>query len=88
MGENVIQVVKDAGFVNSWGVKPEAIIPMPPSKQRSFQPVVELAGELAHALKIALITEALKKAKTTQQMKDVAGLFSSRCRAGSSFHQR
>jgi competence protein ComFC len=69
-----------AGFVNSWGVKPEAIIPMPPSKQRSFQPVVELAGELAHALKIALITEALKKTKTTQQMKDV-GDFSARVAA-------
>jgi competence protein ComFC len=66
-----------AGFVSSWGVKPEIIIPMPPSKQRSFQPVVELAGELARALKIPLDTESLKKTKATQQMKDV-GDFSAR----------
>ena len=60
-----------ASFVGSWGIKPDAIVPMPPSKQRSFQPVVELAGELARALKIPLNTESLKKTKTTQQMKDV-----------------
>jgi predicted amidophosphoribosyltransferase len=66
-----------AAFVNGWDIHPDAIIPMPPSRQRSFQPVVELAGELTRALNIPLNLESLKKTKTTQQMKDV-GDFSAR----------
>jgi competence protein ComFC len=60
-----------AGFVNSWGIHPDAIVPMPPSKQRSFQPVVEIARELARSMNIPLNIESLQKTKTTQQMKDV-----------------
>jgi competence protein ComFC len=67
-----------AEFVDRWGIHPDAIVPMPPSKlQRSFQPVVEIVGELARSMKIPVDTEALKKTKTTQQMKDV-GDFSAR----------
>jgi len=69
-----------AGFVRSWGILPDAIVPMPPSKQRSFQPVVEIAKELAKTMNIPLNTESLKKTKTTQQMKDV-GDFSARVAA-------
>jgi competence protein ComFC len=58
-------------FVKSWGIHPDALVPMPPSKQRSFQPVLEIAAELARSLNIELNTESLKKTKTTQQMKDV-----------------
>jgi len=54
------------------------IVPMPPSNlMRSFQPVNEIAGELARSLKIPLNMTSLKKTKTTQQMKDV-GDFSAR----------
>ncbi len=60
-----------AEFVKSWGIHPDVIVPMPPSKVRSFQPVVEIAAELARFQNIALNTESLKKTKTTQQMKDV-----------------
>src|SRR6266852_3265223 len=49
----VVEVI--GGFVNSWGIHPDVIVPMPPSKlQRSFQPVVEIAGELAKTKKITL----------------------------------
>jgi predicted amidophosphoribosyltransferase len=58
-------------FVKSWGIHPDALVPMPPSKQRNFQPVLEIAAELARSLNIELNTESLKKTKTTQQMKDV-----------------
>jgi competence protein ComFC len=60
-----------ASFVNGWGIKPDAIVPIPPSRQRTFQPLTELAGELAAALKIDFSIETLKKTKSTQQMKDV-----------------
>lgn len=66
-----------AAFVSSWGIRPAAIVPMPPSRQRGFQPVVELAGELARVLKTPLNVDLLKKTKTTPQMKDV-GDFSAR----------
>lgn len=69
-----------AGFLTSWGINPDAIVPIPPSRQRRFQPVLELAAELARALKVPLNTESLKKTKTTQQMKDV-GDFSARVAA-------
>ena len=44
---------------------------MPPSKQRDFQPVVEIARELARFMRVALHIDTLKKAKATQQMKDL-----------------
>jgi predicted amidophosphoribosyltransferase len=65
------------GFMNSWHIRPDVVVPMPPSKLRSFQPVIEIAGELAQSMKIPLNTTSLKKTKTTQQMKDV-GDFSAR----------
>lgn len=64
--------------MKSWGIHPDVIVPVPPSKlQRSFQPVVELAREMAQSMKIPINTASLKKTKTTQQMKDV-GDFSAR----------
>lgn len=67
-----------AAFVKGWGIRPDAIVPMPPSKLlRSFQPVAEIAGQLARTLNVAPDFESLKKTKTTQQMKDV-GDFSAR----------
>jgi competence protein ComFC len=69
------------GFVNSWGIHPDVVVPMPPSNlQRSFQPVIEIAGELAQSLKIPVSTTSLRKTKTTEQMKDV-GDFSARVAA-------
>jgi predicted amidophosphoribosyltransferase len=66
------------GFVNSWGIHPDVVVPMPPSKlHRSFQPVIEIARELAQSVRIPLDATSLKKTKTTQQMKDV-GDFSAR----------
>ena len=68
------------GFVRNWGIHPDAIVPMPPSKQRSFQPVVEIAGELARSMNLPLHADTLKKTKATQQMKDV-GDFAARVAA-------
>lgn len=49
----------------------DTIVPMPPSKQRNFQPVVEIASEAARALGAGLNATSLSKAKATPQMKDV-----------------
>ncbi len=69
------------GFVNTWKIRPDAVVPVPPSKlQRAFQPVVEIATALANALGIALDTTSLKKTKATPQMKDI-GDFTARVAA-------
>ncbi|MGA2458275.1 MAG: phosphoribosyltransferase family protein [Terriglobales bacterium] len=69
-----------AGFLKNWSICPDVVVPMPPSKQRRFQPVVEIASELSKSLGIALDTTSLKKTKTTLQMKDI-GDFSARVAA-------
>ena len=61
-----------AEFVNGRKIHPEVLVPIPPSKvQRTFQPVVEIAIELAKSLGVALDTTSLAKSKVTPQMKDV-----------------
>jgi predicted amidophosphoribosyltransferase len=61
-----------ANFVKNWAIHPDAVVPMPPSKlQRSVQPVVEIATDLAKVLNIALNATSLRKTKVTGQMKDV-----------------
>jgi len=68
----IAPVVEAVGaFVKNWGIHPDAVVPMPPSKQRSFQPVAEIAGELARSMNLPLHTDSLRKIKATQQMKDV-----------------
>jgi competence protein ComFC len=68
-------------FLKAWGVKPELVVPMPPSKlQRSFQPVIEIASQLGGAIQIPFEATALKKTGTTSQMKDL-GDYSQRVKA-------
>jgi competence protein ComFC len=68
-------------FVKGWGVKPEVIVPVPPSKlQRSYQPVIEITSQLAEALRIPLDATTLRKTGTTSQMKDI-GDYSERVKA-------
>jgi competence protein ComFC len=81
--KTVIPPVVEAtvAFVKNWGVRPDVIVPMPPSKaQRNFQPVVEVAGQLAESLGVPLNTTSLVKTSPTQQMKDI-GDFTARIAA-------
>ncbi len=67
-------------FVKNWGIHPDAVVPVPPSKQRSFQPVLAIAGELARFMNLPLHIDSIKKTKATQQMKDL-GDFAARAAA-------
>lgn len=60
-----------AGFILSWGIKPDAILPVPPSRQRAFQPVLELARELAAKLNITLCVDCISKVKPTPELKNL-----------------
>jgi len=78
--KSAVPSIVEAGvnFIRTWGIHPDVVVPVPPSKvQRVFQPVLEIAAELATSLQIELLTTSLTKAKQTDQMKDV-GDFSER----------
>ncbi len=75
----IVEVAAD--FVKKWNIRLDAVPPVPPSKtDRLLQPVNEIATQLANSLGVVLNTTALKKSKTTQQMKDI-GDFSARTAA-------
>ena len=67
-------------FLRRSGIQADVIVLVPPSKQRSFQPVAEIGSELSKVLRIPLDSKALRKLKTTPQMKDI-GDFSERTAA-------
>jgi predicted amidophosphoribosyltransferase len=48
------------------------IIPMPSSKRRSFQPLIELAKAVADKLELVYFDDILLKTKSTTQMKGIA----------------
>jgi competence protein ComFC len=69
-----------AAFITSWGIKPDVIVPLPPSKQRAFQPIIEIATQLGATLDIPVDTGTLKKTAATSQMKDI-GNYADRVKA-------
>jgi hypothetical protein len=49
-------------FIRGWGIHPDVIVPIPPSRlDRPFQPVIEIARELAQHLGVRLNATSLKK---------------------------
>lgn len=69
-----------AAFITSWDIKPDVIVPLPPSKQRASQPMIEIATQLGATLHIPVDTETLKKTAATSQMKDI-GNYADRVKA-------
>ncbi len=47
------------------------IVPMPPSKKRTFQPAIELAKRVSEIMKLPFFENLLLKDGTTPQMKDI-----------------
>jgi competence protein ComFC len=60
-----------AAFVTQWGVPIDAIVPVPPSRQREFQPVVEIATGLGELLSKPVLLGAVRKVRETPELKDV-----------------
>jgi predicted amidophosphoribosyltransferase len=62
-----------ADFVRKRRLQIDAIVPVPPSRRRTFQPVLEIAKALADRLTIPVLKAAVTKIKDTPQLKDVFG---------------
>lgn len=57
---------------NKWNdVNFDYILPVPPSKIRAMQPVIEIAKKMSKELKISFSTGDIEKIKTTSQLKDL-----------------
>lgn len=55
-----------------WSV--DVVVPVPPTKVRSFQPLAAIAGELASGLGAQLDTTTLTKVKDTPELKNIQDL--------------
>ena len=62
-----------AAFVAGWQIPIDAIVPVPPSRQREFQPVVEIANGLGERLAKPVLVSAVTKVRETPELKDVFG---------------
>ncbi len=58
-------------FIAEWKPKVDLIVPAPPSRKRSSQPVVEIAKGLAARLNLPACEDALLKEQVTTQMKNI-----------------
>lgn len=70
--EEIIDVVENY-LANRWKIigSIAAIMPVPPSKSRSFQPILEITRRLSSRLKIPFYDNILLKTKETPELKDV-----------------
>lgn len=62
-----------ADFVRTWGIPVDAVVPVPPSRRRAFQPVVEIANCLAAQLSKPVLVGLVTKVRETPELKDVFG---------------
>jgi predicted amidophosphoribosyltransferase len=58
-------------FVRSWQVTFDAIVPVPPTRVRRFQPVFEIATRLAEALELPLLKDFVQNVGNTKELKNV-----------------
>lgn len=68
----VEEIVRTAAqFVNSWNPGVEVIVPVPPSRSRSLQPVLILAAGLSKQLGIPCLEKIVTKVKEIPELKNV-----------------
>lgn len=58
-------------FVREWKPPVDCIVTAPASLNRKSQPLIEIATELANRLRVPIFEGAIKKVKSTPQMKNI-----------------
>lgn len=70
-GEALEDLAKvEAAFVTNWGIKLDAIVPVPPTKARRPQPLFDLASALGERLRLPVLESAVR-AKNVAELKNV-----------------
>jgi competence protein ComFC len=59
------------GFLETWKITIDAIVPMPPSNVRSIQPVFQITKALGKKMGIPVLENCVSKIKRTPQLKDI-----------------
>jgi len=65
----IAQVTCD--FVREWNPGIDVIVPAPPSKARTAQPLFQIADELGRLLSVPVDKTSVRKTKTTPELKNV-----------------
>ena len=73
-------------FVRNWQVAFDAIIPVPPTRVRRFQPVFEITARLARALGLPFLKDFVQKVKNTEELKNVFD-YTERCQLLENAHR-
>jgi predicted amidophosphoribosyltransferase len=60
-----------AEFIRARRLPVDVIVPVPPSKVRSFQPLLAIASSLASELRVGFDARSLRKVKETAELKSV-----------------
>ncbi len=67
--ESIVSVA--ARFVRKWGIYIDAIVPVPATKLRRPQPVIEMAKGLAKALGVPALPDFIRNVKNVKELKNV-----------------
>ena len=60
-----------ARFVRKWGIHIDAIVPVPATRLRRPQPVVEMAKGLGEAVDVPVLPEFIRNVKNVKELKNV-----------------
>jgi competence protein ComFC len=58
-------------FIKGWAPTVDVIVPVPPSRRRAYQPVVEIAKAIGELLGLPVDPAAISKARETRELKNV-----------------
>lgn len=58
-------------FIRGWNPTVDAIVPVPPSRKRTYQPVIEIAKAIGERLATPVNETAVTKIRDTPELKDV-----------------
>ena len=73
--EAVVEELVEAAalVIESWKPEIEAIVPVPPSRERSIQPNIVLGGALARRIGVPFAEDWVRKVKDVPELKDIHG---------------
>lgn len=60
-----------AGFLRSWSPGIEVVVPAPPSRARSIQPLIEIAAALGGLLDLPVEAASVRRIRETPELKDL-----------------
>ena len=58
-------------FIRSWNIDFNIIVPVPPTRPRSVQPVFQIADELASRFGVSVLRSAVRKLKNIEELKNI-----------------